>query len=167
MQYEGRISDHIHEDHDHGHDHGHGHGHGSLDVEQTRTMTGLVAVLAGAALVLNGIIIDWFVDAELGIGSLSALVGAVLLAIPIFRNAVHDLLRGHVHMSELAAAAVRQIEPTIILPMGYEGSDHPPAVTRLLSELGSTASEPVGRLVVTSSNLGEEQRVVILSQQDA
>jgi Cd2+/Zn2+-exporting ATPase len=100
MPYEGRISDHIHEDHDHG------HGHGSLDVEQTRTMTGLVAVLAGAALVLNGVIIDWFVDSELGIGSLSALVGAVLLAIPIFRNAFHDLVRGQIHMSELAAVAV-------------------------------------------------------------
>ena len=68
---------------------------------------------------------------------------------------------------DLAAAAVRQIEPTVILPMGYEGSNHPPAVTRFLSELGTAAGEPVGRLVVTSSNLGEEQRVVILSQQNA
>ncbi|MBN1918929.1 MAG: cation-translocating P-type ATPase [Verrucomicrobia bacterium] len=105
MQYAGRISDRL-EEHHHGHGHGHDHGHSSLEIEQTRTMTGLVAVLAGAALVLNGIIIDWFIDKDLGVGSLSALVGAVLLAAPIFRNAVRDLIRGHVHMSELAAAAV-------------------------------------------------------------
>jgi len=67
---------------------------------------------------------------------------------------------------ELAAATVRQIEPTIVLPMGYEGSNHPPAVARFLSELGTTASEPIGRLVVTRSNLGEEQRVVVLSRQE-
>ena len=68
---------------------------------------------------------------------------------------------------DLAAATVRQIEPTVILPMGYEGSNHPPAVARFLSELGTTASEPIARLVVTRSNLGEEQRVVILSRQDS
>ena len=66
---------------------------------------------------------------------------------------------------ELAAATVRQIEPTVILPMGYEGEDRPPAVAQFLSEMGAAANEPVARLVVTRSNLGEEQRVVILSRQ--
>ncbi len=99
MQYEGRISDRIDET-------GHVHAHGSLEAEQTRTMAGLVAVLAGVALVANGFIVDLFVDPELGIGSLSALVGAILLTIPIVRGAIRDLRHGHVHMSELAALAV-------------------------------------------------------------
>jgi len=99
MEYAGRVSDHIRED-------AHEHAHEALDSAQTRTIAGLVGVLAGLALVVNGVIVDWFVDPELGIGSLSALVGAVLLAIPLVRNAVRDLVRGHVHMSELAAVAV-------------------------------------------------------------
>ena len=68
---------------------------------------------------------------------------------------------------ELAAAAVRQIEPTVILPMGYEGENRPPPVARFLSEMGTAANEPIARLVVTRSNLGDEQRVVILSHQQA
>jgi len=68
---------------------------------------------------------------------------------------------------ELAAATVRQIEPTIILPMGQEGSNQPPGVARFLSELGAAAGEPVPRLVVTRSNIGEEQRVVVLTRQQA
>jgi len=68
---------------------------------------------------------------------------------------------------ELAAAAVRQIEPTVILPMGYEGENRPPAVARFLSEMGAAANEPIPRLVVTRSNLGDEQRVVILTRQQA
>ena len=68
---------------------------------------------------------------------------------------------------ELAAGIVRQIEPTVILPMGYEGSNQPPAVARFLSELGTTAGDPVGRLAVTRSNLGDEQRVVILSNPES
>jgi len=68
---------------------------------------------------------------------------------------------------DVAAATVRQIEPTIILPMGHEGGDGPPAIARFVSELGTTAGEPVNRLVVTRSSLGEEQRVVVLSRQDA
>ena len=81
MEYAGRVSDHIET-------HEHGHAHGSLEAAQTRTVAGLVAVLAGVALVLNGVIVDWFVDPELGIGSLSALIGAALLTIPIVRNAI-------------------------------------------------------------------------------
>ncbi len=99
MEYAGRVSDHIET-------HEHGHAHGSLDSEQTRTMAGLVAVLAGVVLVINGVVVDLFIESDLGIGSLSALVGAVLLAIPIFRNAFRDLIHGRVHMSELAAVAV-------------------------------------------------------------
>ena len=66
---------------------------------------------------------------------------------------------------EFAAAAVRQIEPTVILPMGYEGENRPPAVARFLSEMGTATNEPIARLAVTRSNLGDEQRVVILSRQ--
>ena len=108
MKYAGRISDRLPDEHAHapGHAHAHGHAHGSLDAEQTRTMAGLVAVLAGLALVINGVVVDWFVDSSLGIGSLSALIGAVLLTIPLVRNAIRDLVHGHVHMSELAAVAV-------------------------------------------------------------
>ncbi|MBM3956861.1 MAG: MBL fold metallo-hydrolase [Gemmatimonadetes bacterium] len=70
--------------------------------------------------------------------------------------------------AEVTAAAVREIEPTIILPMGCgPGGVATPAVSSLLSELGTTAGDPVSRLVVTRSNLGEEQRVVLLSLQDA
>jgi len=68
---------------------------------------------------------------------------------------------------EMAAAAVRQIEPTVILPMGHDGSAGAPAVTEFLSELGTAAGEPVQRLSVTRSNLGEEQRVVVLSLQES
>jgi Cd2+/Zn2+-exporting ATPase len=100
MEYSGKISERIPDEHAPGHE------HASLEAEQTRTMAGLVAVLAGLALVINGVIVDWFVDPSLGVGSLSALVGAVLLTIPIVRSALRELAHGHVHMSELAALAV-------------------------------------------------------------
>jgi hypothetical protein len=67
---------------------------------------------------------------------------------------------------EMAAATVRQIEPTVVVPMGHDGSAGAPPVVEFLSELGTTSGEPVPRLSVTRTNLGEEQRVVILSPQE-
>ncbi len=66
----------------------------------------LLWVLAAAAFVAAGYVAPWWMPDDPLVGHLAAAVGAVMLAIPILRTAVHDLRHGHVHMDELVAIAV-------------------------------------------------------------
>ncbi len=67
--------------------------------------------------------------------------------------------------SEDAAAAIRQIDPKIVIPMYYgkngRGADSP-LVKRLVSEIGVAAPEPQPRLSVGRGSLPAEFRVVVL-----
>lgn len=63
-------------------------------------------LLVGAALVLNAYVSDWVYPDNPMAADVSATLGALVLALPIFGSALRDLLRGHVHMDELVALAV-------------------------------------------------------------
>lgn len=63
-------------------------------------------MLLGSAFVLNAYLGDlWYADNPLVL-DLSAAVGALILAAPIFWSAIKDLVRGEMHMDELVALAV-------------------------------------------------------------
>jgi len=85
--------------HDHSADVGHA-GH-------THQAAGLLRwVLPGAALLLNAWLADALYPDNPLLGDLSAAAGALLLALPIFRTALRDLIHGHAHFDGLVALAV-------------------------------------------------------------
>lgn len=63
-------------------------------------------MLLGTAFVLNAYLGDWFYADNPLVLDLSAVVGALVLAAPIFWAALKDLVRGEMHMDELVALAV-------------------------------------------------------------
>ena len=127
--------DHAHEHthscacgHDHAHEHkhtescscGHHHdheehgkpncpcGHDSLTegAGHDRGMGKLFFALGGGLLTLNSFLLEYFLPGQVYAAELSALFGAVLLALPIIFTAVKDLWRGKVYMNELVALAI-------------------------------------------------------------
>lgn len=63
-----------------------------------------------------------------------------------------------------AAAIVRNLEPKIVIPVGYEPTKRgvPPALKTFIDELGVPSEEPVSRASIQRRNLGETMRVVQL-----
>ena len=119
--------DHEHEHnfscgHDHEHEHscscGHHHeehgkpncpcGHDSLTegAGHDRGMGKLFFALGGGLLTLNSFILEYLLPSQEYAVQLSALAGAVVLALPIVITAVKDLWRGKVYMNELVALAI-------------------------------------------------------------
>lgn len=87
----------------------------NLKVETGRTSNRLIATLLGGVLVVFSFIAKWVFPAEdYGATSHSgnfysdalAIVGAILLAIPLWVHAFGCLFKGHMHMDELVAVAV-------------------------------------------------------------
>ncbi len=72
----------------------------------------LFATFVGGALILNSYLWSFIFEGEVPAGergivsSLTALLGAVLLASPLLYRSVKELVEGHLHMGELAALAV-------------------------------------------------------------
>ncbi len=72
--------------------------------------------------------------------------------------------------AEEARHTVEKIEPSIVIPMHYRTEGFAPAIMEklapledFLAKLGITA-EPVTKLTVTQADLGEEMKVVVMSQ---
>ncbi len=63
-------------------------------------------VLPATAFVVTGYAARWLQPDNPIAADVSAAIGALMLAAPIFRNVLRDLVRGHVHMDELVALAV-------------------------------------------------------------
>lgn len=67
---------------------------------------------------------------------------------------------------ERAARTVRDLEPTIVIPVSYEGpsasGEQPAALRAFLDATGLSGGEPLPRLSIRPRQLGEEQRVVLL-----
>lgn len=116
-------------DHQHGHPHNHGHGHShshshgltqaqdrlSLQVETGRATNRLILTMFGGVLVVASFLVEWMYAGTSGSYSgeqgafyrdALALVGGLLLAIPLWWHAVHCLWSGHMHMDELVAVAI-------------------------------------------------------------
>ena len=83
-----------HNDHDEG-----GAGH-------SRSLGRLSVALVGGFFILNSYILKWMQSDQDFTAELSAIVGAVILAMPIFIVAFKDLAKGKVYMNELVALAV-------------------------------------------------------------
>jgi Cd2+/Zn2+-exporting ATPase len=66
----------------------------------------IVWMLLGTAFVLNAYLGDWLYHDNPLVLDVSAAVGALILAAPIFWSALKDLVRGEMHMDELVALAV-------------------------------------------------------------
>lgn len=101
--------DHSHEhDHDHaGHHHHHGPGESCADCghDHSHTQIRLTQTIIGLLLVVNGFVVEWFLDAK-AVADFSAMVGAFLLGYPIVWTAVKDLRMGRLNTNELVALAL-------------------------------------------------------------
>ena len=67
---------------------------------------------------------------------------------------------------ERAARTVRDLEPTIVIPVGYDGpaaaGERSAALRAFLDATGLSGGEPLPRLSIRPRQLGEEQRIVLL-----
>lgn len=62
--------------------------------------------LLGVVFVINSFLVDWLFSNAHTVASASAMIGAIILGIPIIIVAIKDLKRGHLSINELVAIAV-------------------------------------------------------------
>lgn len=92
-----------------GHDHTEEAGNGQPMSEgrgHSRSMGRATFAAAGGFLVLNSFLLEWFFPEQSFASQTSAVIGAVVLSLPIFIAAVRDLCVGRVYMNELVALAI-------------------------------------------------------------
>ena len=77
----------------------------SVAVQTGRASLFILAILFGGVLVINAYIADWLFQDEF-YGSALALIGAILLGLPIMYHAMKHLMKGQMHMDELVALAI-------------------------------------------------------------
>jgi len=77
----------------------------SIEAQTGRASLFILGILVGGVLVVNSYLAAWLFDDSFYSDAL-ALVGALLLAVPILAHAVRHLAGGHMHMDELVALAV-------------------------------------------------------------
>ena len=88
------------------------HAHAEMEHKQFRVSLALFGTLAGGVLILNSILADlpmfsWLYGQSSGeLSEIMAMVGAVLLGLPIIVHAFEGIMHGHMHMDELVALAV-------------------------------------------------------------
>jgi Zn2+/Cd2+-exporting ATPase len=76
------------------------------DAKAKQAATTVKYIFVGILFVINGFLADWFLGSESSVGDLSAMIGAFILGIRIFRTTIHDLRRGLLTTNELVAIAV-------------------------------------------------------------
>ena len=89
------------------------HDHLSVKAETGKATVKLVATMLGGVLVLTSFLAGWLfsaygTDGESGkfYRDVLALIGALLLAVPLWAHALKSLLSGHMHMDELVSLAI-------------------------------------------------------------
>ncbi len=103
--------DHV-RDHDQACEHGHKKracptcGNLSDGVGHGRSLGRAGFAAAGGIFILNSYLLTWLTPQQVFSAELSAVIGAVVLAIPIISAAIKDLLQGRVYMNELVALAI-------------------------------------------------------------
>src|SRR5213075_3606715 len=83
----------------HAHEDSCGCGHEHAPVRWWQTLLGVVFVL-------NAFVVDWLFERGTMVASGSALIGSVILGIPIVATAIRDLRQGILSINELVAIAV-------------------------------------------------------------
>ena len=63
-------------------------------------------ILTGVAFVLNSYLVQFVYPENPFVGDMSAMIGAMILSLPIFSAAVKDLFKGSIRVNELVALAV-------------------------------------------------------------
>ena len=84
----------------------HDHDHGSTKGRQVRISLALLGTLAGGVLLINSVIAKHISGIDPEVVELSAMLGAVLLGLPVVWHAIKCMLHGHMHMDELVALAI-------------------------------------------------------------
>ena len=93
------------------HDHGHDgcccdHSNGHVKEKQVRVSLALLGTLAGFVLIVNSLIAEHISGIDPDVVELSAMLGAILLGLPVVWHAMKCMLAGHTHMDELVALAI-------------------------------------------------------------
>lgn len=95
------------QEHDHRHDHDHKHGpECGCGHDHEHAPVRLWQTLLGVVFVINSFLVDWLFSNAHTVASASAMIGAIILGIPIIIVAIKDLKRGHLSINELVAIAV-------------------------------------------------------------
>ena len=83
------------------------HDHGSSEHDHGNAKVNLIVAVVGGILIVNSALADWlpYYGDEFQ-SKLSAIIGAIILALPILVSAVKDVLRGRIYMNELVALAL-------------------------------------------------------------
>ena len=98
---------HHEEDHDASCICGHDHKSEAVGgVGHDRAMGRIFFALFGGILTVNSFLLGWLLPGREFAADMSALAGAVILALPIIFTAVKDLIKGKVYMNELVALAI-------------------------------------------------------------
>ncbi len=84
------------------------HGHDHTKSKQMRVSAALLGTLAGGVLLLCSFIarLDFLYGSESQAARLCAMIGAILLGLPVITHAAKSMLGGHMHMDELVALAI-------------------------------------------------------------
>ena len=80
--------------------------HESTEGKKVRVSAALIGTFAGGVLLIVSIIAPYIYGKDQDIVSLTAMVGAFLLAIPVIWHALKCMFAGHMHMDELVALAI-------------------------------------------------------------
>ena len=83
-------------------------GHDETKGKQVRVSVEMIATLAGGVLLLASLIARWrwLYGGDSEMAKLCAMIGAVLLGVPVIWHALRCMLQGHMHMDELVALAI-------------------------------------------------------------
>ncbi|MFZ9011102.1 MAG: heavy metal translocating P-type ATPase [Anaerohalosphaeraceae bacterium] len=86
------------------------HDHGT-EGKQFRASLAFIGALAGGILILNSKLaqiswMTWLYGSRTDVSEMIAMVGAILLGLPLVIHAIKGILHGHMHMDELVALAV-------------------------------------------------------------
>ena len=73
--------------------------------KQIRVSTALLGTLTGGVLLLVSAVAPLFYGQDSEVAQLSAMIGALLLGLPVVWHALRCMLAGHMHMDELVALA--------------------------------------------------------------
>ncbi|HCN06828.1 MAG TPA: hypothetical protein DIT01_02770 [Lentisphaeria bacterium] len=81
--------------------------HSSCEHDHGNAKVNLIVAVVGGILIINSALADWLPYYSDGFQSkMSAIIGAIILALPILVSAVKDVLRGRIYMNELVALAL-------------------------------------------------------------
>ncbi len=96
----------THADHKHDHPHEGNESCASCGHEHSHTPIRFWQTALGLLLVLNSFLVEWIMEHAVAVADVSAMIGALLLGVPIILTAIKDLRRGILSTNELVGLAI-------------------------------------------------------------